>query len=121
MKSPPKSFRVKIAIKDRHLFKGKSLDDVLQHATLRRPEWHTRIVSELGEKNIVVDSKLRVQKIRCERTFQLKNCGIEERTYQFGYEVVVRIVRSRVGRDAKATSGVVIKWQHVGVGRFKGL
>lgn len=93
---PSKTFRIKIAIADRHLFKDKTLDDLMQHVTLKRPEWKRRVTSEIGATNVIVRSEVRVQRIRSERFFETTDSGSVEKVYRFGYEVVVRIVRERV-------------------------
>ena len=91
--------RVKIVIKDRHLLSEKSLDKLMQHATLRRSEWKSRVVSELVDKNIILDSSVKVQKIRSDRSYKATDDGVEEDVRHFGYEVVVRIVRGRVAHQ----------------------
>ena len=93
---PSKTFRIKIAIADRHLFKDKTLDELMQHVTLKRPEWKRRVISELGDANVIIRSEVRVQKIRSERFFDSTDRGLVEKLYRFGYEVVVRVVRERV-------------------------
>lgn len=98
-----KRLRVKIPTRDRQFYHGQTVEAILDHATADTKNWHIRYISKDGDANAVVQSSVKVQKVRAESHFARGSDGhFYEAKRHHGYEICVEIIRKRIvgARDA---------------------
>ena len=90
-----KIIKVRTSHLDMVKFEGKTVEDILKCASEYDPGWCERIVSDRGDKNIVVESTLKVRKIRSDVCYLHDGMQYKETRRQHGFEIFVKIRRQR--------------------------
>ena len=94
---PSKTIRVQLANQDKNkIVKLCDVDDLLKLGTSYDDKWFERIVSSEGDKNILINSTMKVRKIRCEKVYKIGVSGqIVTQEKHHGWELVVKVTRAR--------------------------
>lgn len=90
-----KIMKVRISHLDTVKFEGKTVDDILKCAGVYGPGWRERIVSEREDRNVVVESTLKVRRIRSGICYLLDGMQYHRTRRHHGFEIVVKIRRQR--------------------------
>lgn len=94
------SFKIKcpIHLSDRTQFDGKLLDTILKKSHWYHLQWHTRLISPHGDKNMISDPwqvRLKVQRKRRDARYVEQDGALKAVKPNRGYEVVGILTRKR--------------------------
>ena len=97
-----KTIRLQIRKKDAPFLNNKSLEDILKtYCTSYDDSWNIRFISEEGDANMVVSSRVTIRKLRSDKHYVQSGGEFVEVSRHHGMELVVKVVRARrVGERA---------------------